>query len=49
LESAREQQLAADISCRLMQTSKESDWLKINIMSLIDVNKNMSADYKLLR
>jgi len=33
--------------CHMTQTSKESA-LKINITSLTDVNKNTSADYKLL-
>ena len=40
--------LRAAISCHLTQTSKESAQLKINITSLTDVNKNTSADDKLL-
>ena len=40
--------LRAAISCHLRQTSKESAQLKINITSLTDVNKNSSADDKLL-
>ena len=39
----------AAISCHLTQTSKKGDYLKINITLLIDVNKTMSADDKLLR